>query len=102
MKAYAVVDPTLTTGQKAVQAAHALMELSSGYDLKSLGWNGSIVLLQPRSKSEFFEALSLISKNTDYNSIFFEPYYGDKPTAIAFLENGSLKDLLRSMRLIFT
>lgn len=102
-KVYAVVSPLLSTAQKAVQSAHALIELMLNYpQLKDEGLWGhqSLVLLKAESEEEFLELEMLLSRKSHYYAHFREPYYDNKITAFAFLENDETNKITKRLKLM--
>ena len=102
-KVYAVVSPLLSTAQKAVQSAHALIELMLRHpELKeeSIWGHQSLVLLKTETEEEFLTLEKLLSGKSPYYANFKEPYYDNKITAFAFLENEETRKITKNLKLM--
>ena len=84
-KLYIVVDPTLSTSQKAVQASHAAAQFQKEHPLAP--WtNGTLVLMVPK-KDPYASGKDLSEKTgpSTFKTIWREPDMENKITAVAVM-----------------
>jgi hypothetical protein len=86
-KLYIVVDPSLSTSQKVVQASHAAAQFQKEHPLAP--WtNGTLILMTPKKDTSPYASSKDLSGKTgpgEYKTIWREPDMDNKITAVAIM-----------------